>query len=75
MDLDESMKDGTRTGTFRSQARIDREEGVHDADQFEFLQAVEAYQKVNGRKFLRHTEYLEIARRLGYRKTGSRDGV
>ena len=68
MDLDELMDENFGPGRQRTEARRDREEGVHDPHQLEFLQAVEAYQRVNRRKFLRHTEYLEIALRLGYRK-------
>jgi len=72
MDLGELMDENIGPGRNRQRARFDREEGVLDPDQFEFLQAVEAYQKVNGRKFLRHTEYLEIAKRLGYQKNVSK---
>jgi hypothetical protein len=48
------------------------EEGQLTDDQFEFMQAVDEYKRLNGRPFLRTTEYLEIAKFLGYRKTEPR---
>lgn len=40
----------------------------YSADEIEFLQAVEAYRKEHGRKFIAATEFLDIAKSLGYWK-------
>lgn len=47
----------------------DSEHGIMDAEQTEFLRAVETYQRVNGKRFLRVTEYMDILKTLGWRKT------
>lgn len=40
----------------------------YDADEWEFCLAVQAYQWKSGRKYLAHTEYLAIAKGLGYKR-------
>lgn len=44
------------------------ETGQMTEEQLEFLKAVEQYKIQRGKRFLTHTEYLEIAKALGYRK-------
>ncbi len=39
-------------------------------DEREYLQAVDAYRRRTGRKFLLATDYLRIAVKLGYRRCG-----
>jgi len=68
MELDELMDERGGVGKRCSRQRRDREHGQHDAEQTAWMAAVAAYQRVNNRRFLRHTEYLEIAKRLGYRR-------
>ncbi len=45
------------------------EEGEMTPEQFLFIQAIDAYKKVNQRPFPTWTEVLEVIRKLGYRKT------
>ena len=45
------------------------EEGELTAEQFLFVNAIEAFKKVNGRTFPTWTDVLEVVRLLGYRKT------
>ncbi|MGA2231780.1 MAG: hypothetical protein ABSH22_12850 [Tepidisphaeraceae bacterium] len=49
------------------------EEGEMNAEQFEFVMAIETYKKVNKRMYPTWTEVLEIFRQLGYRKVRHRD--
>ena len=39
------------------------------SEQFLFVQAIEAFKRVNGKTFPTWTDVLEVVRRLGYRKT------
>lgn len=39
------------------------------AEQFLFVQAIDAFKRVNGKTFPTWTDVLEVIRRLGYRKT------
>ena len=45
------------------------EEGEMTAEQFMFIQAVDAFKKANDKPFPTWTEVLEVIRKLGYRKT------
>lgn len=49
------------------------------AEQFEFIQAIETYKKVNKKLFPTWTEVLEVINQLGYQKVEPRtielDGV
>ena len=45
------------------------EEGEMTAEQFMFVQAIDAFKRVNGKSFPTWTDVLEVVRRLGYRKT------
>lgn len=45
------------------------EEGEMTAEQFLFIQAIDAFKKANGKTFPTWTDVLEVIRRLGYRKT------
>jgi hypothetical protein len=56
-----------------SDDRKSAEEGEMNADQFEFIMAIETYKKVNKRMFPTWTEVLEVIRQLGYRKVRARD--
>ena len=42
-------------------------------EQFLFVQAIEAFKRVNGKTFPTWTDVLEVVRRLGYRKTQPSD--
>ena len=44
-----------------------------NAEQFEFVMAIETYKKVNKRMYPTWTEVLEVVRQLGYRKVEHRD--
>ena len=45
------------------------EEGEMTTEQFLFLQAIDAFKRVNGKTFPTWTDVLEVVRKLGYRKT------
>lgn len=47
------------------------EEGEMTEEQFMFLQAIEAFKRVNNKTFPSWTDVLEVIRKLGYRKTTS----
>ena len=42
-------------------------------EQFLFLMAIDAFKQVNGKSFPSWSDVLEIVRKLGYRKTMSRE--
>ncbi len=46
----------------------DSEHGVLDAEELEFVQAVDVYKRANYRPFPRLTELLFVLRTLGWRK-------
>lgn len=56
-----------------SDVRKSAEEGEMNAEQFEFIMAIETYKKVNKRMFPTWTEVLEVIKQLGYRKVMNRD--
>jgi len=56
-------------GRRRSDFMKSAEEGEMTPEQFLFIQAVDAYKRVNDRPFPTWTEVLEVLRKLGYRKT------
>lgn len=60
-------------GRRRSDERKSAEEGEMDAQQFEFVMAIETYKKVNRRLYPTWTEILEVVHQLGYRKVLPRD--
>jgi hypothetical protein len=60
-------------GIRRSDDRRWAEEGEMSAEQFEFIMAIETYKKVNKRMFPTWTEVLDVIRKLGYRKVGTRE--
>jgi hypothetical protein len=45
------------------------EEGEMSQEQFQFIMAIEAFKRVNGKSFPTWTDVLEVIRKLGYRKT------
>ncbi|MDP7030075.1 MAG: hypothetical protein QF733_07640 [Phycisphaerales bacterium] len=47
------------------------EEGEMTAEQMLFVQAIDAFKRVNGKTFPTWTDVLEVVRKLGYRKTMS----
>ena len=47
------------------------EEGEMSQEQFQFILAIEAFKRVNGKSFPTWTDVLEVIRKLGYRKTMS----
>ncbi len=55
-------------GRRRSDTRRMAEEGEMTTEQFEFIQAVNEYKRVNGKPFPTWTEVLDILLALGYRK-------
>jgi hypothetical protein len=60
-------------GRRRSDERKSAEEGEMTAEQFEFIQAVQTYKKVNKKLYPTWTEVLEVVRQLGYRKVLPRE--
>jgi len=59
-------------GIRRDEERRSAEEGEMSAEQFEFVQAIETYKKVNKKLFPTWTEVLEVINQLGYRKIEQR---
>lgn len=45
------------------------EEGEMTEEQFLFIQAIDAFKRVNGKTFPTWTDVLAVVRKLGYRKT------
>jgi len=45
------------------------EEGEMSCEQMLFIQAIDAFKRVNGKTFPTWTDVLEVVRKLGYRKT------
>lgn len=45
------------------------EEGEMSREQYLWLMAIDAFKRVNGKPFPSWTDVLEVARKLGYRKT------
>lgn len=62
-------------GRRRTEDRRSAEEGEMTTDQFEFLQAVEQYKRVNNRPFPTWTEVLDIVKAMGYRKVAEPGNV
>ena len=60
-------------GRRRSDDRRSAEEGEMNANQFEFVMAIETYKKVNRRMYPTWTEILEVVAQLGYRKVRNRN--
>jgi len=56
-------------GIRRSEDRRAAEEGEMTEEQWEFVQAVNEYKRVNNKAFPTWTEVLEVIKKLGYRKT------
>jgi hypothetical protein len=56
-------------GRRRSDFAKSAEEGEMTREQFLFVQAIEAFKRVNERTFPSWTDVLEVVRLLGYRKT------
>ncbi|MGF1633840.1 MAG: hypothetical protein ACFCVE_08330 [Phycisphaerae bacterium] len=59
-------------GIRREEDRRSAEEGEMTDEQFEFLQAIESYKRLNKRLFPTWTEVLEVVTELGYRKVARR---
>ena len=55
-------------GRRRSDSRRLAEEGQMTPEQYEFLQAIMEYRRVNNRAFPSWTEVLDVVKALGYRK-------
>ena len=55
-------------GRRRTDSRRSAEEGEMTTEQFEFLQAMQEYKKVNRKPFPSWTEVLDVFHALGYRK-------
>ena len=60
-------------GRRRSDERKSAEEGEMTVEQFEFIQAIQTYKKVNRKLYPTWTEVLEVVRQLGYRKVLPRE--
>jgi hypothetical protein len=56
-------------GRRRSDFMKAADEGEMTPEQFLFIKAIDAYKRVNHRPYPTWTEVLEVARKLGYRKT------
>ena len=62
-------------GRRRTDSRRSAEEGEMTAEQFEFIQAIEEYKKVNRKPFPSWTEVLDILQALGYRKVAEQKDI
>jgi hypothetical protein len=71
MDLDRRRGPGRR----RTEERKEAEEGNMNAEQFEFLMAIDEYKRQNSRPFPTWTEVLEVITALGYRKVAERQAL
>jgi hypothetical protein len=60
-------------GRRRTDERKSAEEGEMTTEQFEFIQAIQTYKKVNKKLYPTWTEVLEVVRQLGYRKVLPRE--
>lgn len=60
-------------GRRRTDERKSAEEGEMTPEQFEFIQAIQTYKKVNKKLYPTWTEVLEVVRQLGYRKVLPRE--
>jgi hypothetical protein len=58
-------------GRRRTEDRRAAEEGQMTEEQFEFLQAITEYKRVNGRPFPTWSEVLDVMKALGYRKVAT----
>ncbi|MEE2719741.1 MAG: hypothetical protein VX727_08140 [Planctomycetota bacterium] len=56
-------------GRRRSDFLRSAEEGEMTEEQFLFIQAIDAFKRVNGKTFPTWTDVLAVVRKLGYRKT------
>ena len=63
-----SLERDRGAGKRRSDSRRMAEEGEMTDEQFQFIQAVEEYKRVNGKPFPTWTEILDVVHALGYRK-------
>lgn len=59
-------------GRRRPESRRSAEEGELNAEQFEFVMAIDEYKRTNKRPFPSWTEVLEVIKYLGYRKVAER---
>ena len=64
-----SLKQTRGPGIRRSDSRRSAEQGEMTPEQFEFIQAVNDYKRLNNKPFPTWTEVLDIVHALGYRKT------
>ncbi len=55
-------------GRRRTEERRSAEEGEMTEEQFEFLQAINDYKRINHRPFPTWTEVLDVMKAIGYRK-------
>jgi len=62
-------------GRRRSDARRSAEEGEMNAEQFDFLMAINEYKKLNKRPFPTWTEVLDVIHALGYRKVAEPEKI
>ena len=62
-------------GRRRSDTRRAAEEGEMTDEQWEFLEAINEYKKVNSRPFPTWTEVLDILHALGYQKVAERKKI
>lgn len=62
-------------GIRRSEDRRSAEEGEMTPEQWEFLQAVNEYKRVNNRPFPSWTEVLDIMKAMGYRKVAEQQDL
>ena len=63
-----SLKQTRGPGIRRSDTRRSAEQGEMTPEQFDFIQAVNEYKRVNNKPFPTWTEVLDIVHALGYRK-------
>ena len=62
-------------GRRRSDARRSAEEGEMNAEQFDFLMAINEYKSLNKRPFPTWTEVLDIIHAVGYRKVAEPENI
>jgi len=68
-DSDTNLERRRGPGRRRSDFLRSAEEGQMTDEQFLFIQAIDAFKRVNGKTFPTWTDVLEVVRKLGYRKT------
>ena len=75
VDVEEERRDGERRDKVQRRRQIDPTtcERDYSNEEIEFMQAMDAYKRANGRMFPTCSEILEVLRDLGYQRVSNAD--